>query len=37
MFNFFVNVFKNKELRNKIIFAIVIIIVCRLLADIPIG
>ena len=32
MFNTFVNIFKNKELRNGIIVAVIVIIVCRILA-----
>ena len=34
MFNIFVNIFKNKELRNGLIFAVIVIIVCRILAEI---
>ena len=33
MFNTFVSIFKNKELRNGIIFAVIVIVVCRILAE----
>ena len=33
MFNSLVNVFKNNELRNKILFAIIVILLCRIAAD----
>ena len=34
MLNTFVSIFKNKELRNGLVFAVIVIIVCRILAEI---
>ena len=35
MFKAFVNIFKNKELRNKILFFATVIIVCQIVTNIP--
>ena len=35
MFKAFINAFKIKELRNKILFSAAVIIVCRIAANIP--